>query len=503
MRYNFKPMPTAIAVAGLLALPAIALADNVVDTVEDAAANNVVSIENGATSGDIGIKINSTGAGGGACDLDAANEALDVTINAPNATVSAGAGTTLQSANTLRFTQCNTFKYIKLSSTTAGDHSVTATLRQVNASGTNTFENRVGFTLRVAAATPPADTTAPVITQNVTGTLGDNGWYTSNVGVSWTVTDNESAISSSSGCGSTTISADTAGTTLTCTATSSGGTNSESVTIKRDATAPTNVATALNRGADHNGWYNAAVGWTTTGSDATSGIPADGCDTGTYSGPDGTGLTVSCGCTDRAGNRASDSSAAFKFDDTYPTLSPSVTPNPVLLNGSATASPGANDATSDVASASCDPVDTSAVGARSVTCRATDNAGNTNSAPANYRVVYAFTGFFQPIDNSGVFNKAKAGSTIPVKFSLGGDQGLSILASAPSSTQVACPSSTTAVDELEEYTTAVSGLKYDATANQYIYNWKTDGSWAGKCRQLRVLLNDGTAARTANFTFTK
>lgn len=41
-------------------------------------------------------------------------------------------------------------------------------------------------------------------------------------------------------------------------------------------------------------------------------------------------------------------------------------------------------------------------------------------------VVYKYSGFFQPIDNkdaSGnyVLNKAKAGSTIPVKFSLGGD----------------------------------------------------------------------------------
>ena len=33
------------------------------------------------------------------------------------------------------------------------------------------------------------DTTPPVITRTVTGTLGQNGWYTSNVAVSWTATD--------------------------------------------------------------------------------------------------------------------------------------------------------------------------------------------------------------------------------------------------------------------------------------------------------------------------
>ena len=41
-----------------------------------------------------------------------------------------------------------------------------------------------------------------------------------------------------SGCDPTTISSDTPGTTLSCTATSAGGMTSKSVTIKRDATAP-------------------------------------------------------------------------------------------------------------------------------------------------------------------------------------------------------------------------------------------------------------------------
>ena len=52
-----------------------------------------------------------------------------------------------------------------------------------------------------------------------------------------------------------------------------------------DETAPT-ASTTLDRGPDHNGWYNAAVAYTTTGTDATSGIAS--CTSGTYSGPDGT-----------------------------------------------------------------------------------------------------------------------------------------------------------------------------------------------------------------------
>jgi hypothetical protein len=56
--------------------------------------------------------------------------------------------------------------------------------------------------------------------------------------VSWTVTDLESPISDTSGCDETVIDSDTAGTTLTCTATSFGGTASVEVTVKRDAEAP-------------------------------------------------------------------------------------------------------------------------------------------------------------------------------------------------------------------------------------------------------------------------
>jgi hypothetical protein len=82
------------------------------------------------------------------------------------------------------------------------------------------------------------DTTPPEITPSVVGTLGSSDWYTSDVVVGWTATDDESPVTSMSGCDPTTLSADTSGITLTCTATSAGGTSSESVTLKRDTTAP-------------------------------------------------------------------------------------------------------------------------------------------------------------------------------------------------------------------------------------------------------------------------
>jgi hypothetical protein len=83
-----------------------------------------------------------------------------------------------------------------------------------------------------------ADTTAPLIVPTVTGTAGASGWYVSNVAVSWTVSDAETPVTSTSGCGPSTVTADTSGVTFSCTAQSAGGTASRSVTIKRDVTPP-------------------------------------------------------------------------------------------------------------------------------------------------------------------------------------------------------------------------------------------------------------------------
>jgi hypothetical protein len=149
-----------------------------------------------------------------------------------------------------------------------------------------------------------------------------------------------------------------------------------------------------------------------------------------------------------------------------------------------------------------EPIDTSTVGAKTFTVNAEDNAGNQSSLTHDYSVVYDFHGFFAPVDNPPTCNKAKAGSAIPVKFSLGGYQGMNILASGyPTASSGSCASDT--VDTVEDTVTAnQSGLNYDGTADQYIYVWKTDKSWAGKAICLTVKLADGTEHK-ARFTFTK
>jgi len=117
--------------------------------------------------------------------------------------------------------------------------------------------------------------------------------------------------------------------------------------------------------------------------------------------------------------------------------------------------------------------------------------------------VYDFDGFFRPVDNEGL-NVVKAGSAIPVKFNLSGDQGLDIFEMGyPKSITIRCdPLVPVVEDEFPTVAAGESSLSYDADADpdQYIYVWKTDKTWAGACRRLEVKLNDGTSY-FADFTF--
>ena len=99
----------------------------------------------------------------------------------------------------------------------------------------------VGAAVALApAAALSSSISPPSITLNVSGESGDNGWYRSNVSVTWAVSD-PTGISSSSGCEPRTLTSDTDGTTLTCSASNKARpplSNSVSVTIKIDRTRP-------------------------------------------------------------------------------------------------------------------------------------------------------------------------------------------------------------------------------------------------------------------------
>lgn len=234
----------------------------------------------------------------------------------------------------------------------------------------------------------PADTTPPVITPNISGTLGTGGWYTSNVTVTWTVTDPDGPISSSTGCGASTVSTDTNGVTFTCTATSDGGTASNSVTVKRDASPP--IVTGSASGTlGTNGWYTSTVNVSFATSDPTSGIASSaGCAASTHS-TDTNSMTLTCSATNGAGLSAG-TAVTFKRDATLPTISFSgATSYTVDQTVAITCSAG--DAMSGVGSTTCPavvsgPAYTFALGANTASESATDNAGNSRTASVSFTI---------------------------------------------------------------------------------------------------------------------
>jgi hypothetical protein len=106
---------------------------------------------------------------------------------------------------------------------------------------------------------------------------------------------------------------------------------------------------------------------------------------------------------------------------------------------------------------------------------------------------YNFTGFFQPVDNLPTLNVASAGSAIPVKFSLGGNQGLAIFAPGyPASSPIQCDANEPGTTIEETVNAGNSGVSYDATTGQYSYVWKTQRSWNRTCRLLVVRFADNS-----------
>ena len=128
---------------------------------------------------------------------------------------------------------------VSFSSETTGVCTVNGSVVSLNAPGScivdadqaGSFQYAPGHatqTIDVVAAPPPN------VTPVVTGTVGNAGWYVSNVTVSWTVSSPLPA----TGCAPTTLTSDTAGTTVSCTATSAAGSTTQSVTVEIDKTKP-------------------------------------------------------------------------------------------------------------------------------------------------------------------------------------------------------------------------------------------------------------------------
>ena len=275
-----------------------------------------------------------------------------------------------------------------------------------------------------------------------------------------------------------------------------------------DQTPPTIVAAATTL-PNTAGWYrtDVVIHFTCTDDANGSGIPVGACpadQTLTSSGTS-TPMTV----VDASGNMSLTSNTInVLIDKVAPLLTPSITPNPVLLNGQATAAPGAADALSGLASASCGLLDSHSVGSKAVNCTAVDNAGNSATASLSYRVIYGFSGFLQPVNDPNYpqacgspcpLSVFKAGIVVPVKFQLRDANGVTVQAALGPVwlTPVRTGATSAGVGESTVIVAATTGgtFKWDATTQQYVFNWNTRGYPKGSIWTIGVTLDDGMTYR--------
>jgi dipeptidyl aminopeptidase/acylaminoacyl peptidase len=132
-------------------------------------------------------------------------------------------------------------------------------------------------------------------------------------------------------------------------------------------------------------------------------------------------------------------------------------------------------------------IDTASVGAKTFTVHAADEGGRTGTLTHAYSVVYAFVGFGAPVSSTGSLNDVKAGDSVPLKFSLAGDHGLSVVRGT--TWRLA---SCTDWSFLGGSLAGQGRLSYTASTDRYLDAVSTDRGWKGTCRVLDLDLDDGT-----------
>lgn len=378
---------TAVISTLLFALPlASAVADNIYNNLDltiDTTAE-VINLSAGGATGTVQYRVEITdGDGKNGCNFQG-SESITVSVNTSNASVAT------VSPTSLTFNSCNDVKTITVTPLAVGTSSITLT-QTANTTGDSFSYTQATFTVNVSAAAP-SDTTPPVISYTLSAPSNANSWHNANVFVDWTVTDGQSAITSMTGCVDTTVSTEGT-TTLNCSATSTGGTSSDSVTINLDKTKPVISGTPSGT-LGLNGWYKSSVlvdfsctdslsglvGGTNTVGDVT--LSSDGADQSATN----TGV-----CTDAAGNTADSATVNnIDIDTTAPTAVLAVTAGTAGTNGwyisDVTVSTTGVDAVSGV-TCSADQFQTSETAGTIFNGSCTNGAGvTTNATPLTVKL---------------------------------------------------------------------------------------------------------------------
>jgi hypothetical protein len=229
------------------------------------------------------------------------------------------------------------------------------------------------------------DTSPPMVSPVVGPSTPSSGWHTTDVLVTWAVFDFDGPILHSTGCGPSTILFDGT-TTLTCTATSAGGTSSNTVTIKRDGTKPTIAVTRTPASPDGaNGWYVTAPTISFECDDDTSGVAT--CPGPVTLGSSASGQTVTGVALDVAGNQRTVTSPSMKVDLVDPTVTCAATLPTFAVGANGSVSATVTDAHSGpVAGTVSSPAVTTVAGSFTVAVTGADVAGRTTTIPCPYLV---------------------------------------------------------------------------------------------------------------------
>jgi hypothetical protein len=365
------------------------------------------------------------------------------------------------------------------------------------ASGNDNCSNQLSETklLPNSVTVVVPDNTAPTTTVTLGPVTpnGNNDWYTSNVHLTVSATDNAggsgvtetrcvldpaSAPASfddiSIGCAYLGAGADVMsdGSHIVYAASRDEAGNKESVistSFKIDKTPPQVTATPV-RGSDENGWYNHALTVTYSGTDEISGLA--GCDPAeSYSGSDSPSATLTGTCSDKAGNSAS-GSYSFKYDATAPAnVSAAAARTPDhndWYNHAVTITWNGQDVTSGIASCTSTTYSGPDNAAASADGHCTDQAGN---ASADVAFSFKYDGTAPVVtatpdraaDHDNWYNHA-----LTVTFA--GTDGTSGPVSCDSAASYSGPDSATATvsgscaDQAGNSASAGYNFKYDATA---------------------------------------
>jgi hypothetical protein len=346
------------------------------------------------------------------------------------------------------------------------------------------------------------DKTLPSISATASPLPNGNNWNKTDVLVSFPASDEAGGSGIATASADVLVTAEGADQEITGTAEDNAGNQAAaSVILNIDKTPPGIVLASRTPAANGAGWNNSDVTVVWDCTDALSGPTAPNVTQTVNKG--GAAQMVIGTCGDLADNTASDTQADINIDKTGPGVSIATPPDGAvyLLNAVVNADYACTDGLSGIAScsgpvASGAAINTASVGEKQFKVDGNDVAGNSASLTSNYSVHYVFSGFGNPIGPIPMMNVSNAGRTVPVKYSLQNAQGsfISSLTSFVSlvSGPVGCDASVPGVLAEETHAAGSATIRYDAVSNQFIYNWKTDKSWAGTCRALQLTLSDGT-----------